>query len=70
MTVLYAIITDYFCITPIYEITGNILCSEGPIMAASDKFDITVYGKGGHGAVPQVGFFISVCMRAGACMFV
>ena len=39
-------------------------------MAASDKFDITVYGKGGHGAVPQVGFFISVCMRAGACMFV
>ncbi|KAJ1432476.1 peptidase, M20D family [Ochromonadaceae sp. CCMP2298] len=32
---------------------GNIGCQEGPIMAASDKFVITVKGKGGHGAAPQ-----------------
>ena len=27
--------------------------SVGPIMAASDMFDITVHGRGGHGAMPQ-----------------
>jgi len=32
---------------------GEIMCSEGPVMAASDKFEINVYGKGGHGAAPQ-----------------
>ena len=29
------------------------LVSEGPIMAASDKFEIKVHGKGGHGAAPH-----------------
>ena len=32
---------------------GEVLCSEGPVMAASDKFFIDVVGKGGHGAAPQ-----------------
>lgn len=32
---------------------GQIGCSEGPIMAASDRFEIEVKGKGGHGAAPQ-----------------
>lgn len=32
---------------------GTIGCREGPIMAASDRFKITVKGKGGHGAMPQ-----------------
>lgn len=31
---------------------GAVLCSEGPVMAASDKFEIDVHGKGGHGAMP------------------
>lgn len=32
---------------------GEVLCQEGPVMAASDKFEIEVHGKGGHGAAPQ-----------------
>ena len=32
---------------------GEVLVSEGPIMAASDKFEIKVHGKGGHGAAPH-----------------
>eukprot|EP00047_Mylnosiga_fluctuans_P019761 m.85794 g.85794 ORF g.85794 m.85794 type:complete len:398 (+) comp8254_c0_seq1:87-1280(+) len=36
-----------------YDALGDILCSAGPVMAASDRFDIDVYGKGGHGAAPQ-----------------
>ena len=32
---------------------GQIGCQEGPIMAASDRFEIEVKGKGGHGAAPQ-----------------
>jgi amidohydrolase len=36
-----------------FERLGGVQCSEGPIMAASDKFTIEVNGKGGHGAVPH-----------------
>lgn len=32
---------------------GIIECQGGPVMAASDRFDIDVKGKGGHGAAPQ-----------------
>lgn len=32
---------------------GEIRCSNGPVMAATDVIDITVHGKGGHGAVPH-----------------
>lgn len=32
---------------------GDVQCSSGPVMAASDKFIINVKGKGGHGAAPQ-----------------
>lgn len=32
---------------------GDVCCSNGPVMAASDKFEIAVLGKGGHGAAPQ-----------------
>ena len=32
---------------------GDVCCSSGPVMAASDKFEIAVKGKGGHGAAPQ-----------------
>ncbi|MCH1626813.1 M20 family metallopeptidase [Fredinandcohnia quinoae] len=33
--------------------TGAILYREGPIMAAADRFEITVKGSGGHGAHPH-----------------
>lgn len=36
-----------------FDPLGCIGCKVGPIMAASDKFIITVGGKGGHGALPQ-----------------
>jgi amidohydrolase len=36
-----------------YMATGTVSVTNGPFMAASDKFDIRVYGKGGHGAQPQ-----------------
>ena len=32
---------------------GDIRCSDGPVMAATDIFEINVKGKGGHGAVPH-----------------
>lgn len=32
---------------------GGVECSEGPVMAASDRFEIDVRGKGGHGAMPE-----------------
>jgi amidohydrolase len=37
-----------------FEALGSVCCSDGPVMAASDKFTIEVKGKGGHGAAPQV----------------
>jgi len=36
-----------------FERLGAVQCSDGPVMAASDKFVIEVGGKGGHGAVPH-----------------
>jgi amidohydrolase len=33
--------------------SGSIGLKEGPIMAAADKFEITIKGKGGHGAMPH-----------------
>lgn len=33
---------------------GEILFIEGPAMAAADTFEITVKGKGGHGALPHL----------------
>ena len=36
-----------------YQKYGTIGVKSGPIMAAADIFEITVYGKGGHGAAPQ-----------------
>ncbi|WP_318505346.1 M20 family metallopeptidase [Bacillus sp. T3] len=33
--------------------TGTIQTRVGPIMAAADRFEITVHGKGGHGAHPH-----------------
>jgi hippurate hydrolase len=32
---------------------GKVGCQAGPIMASSDKLQINVRGKGGHGAAPQ-----------------
>ncbi|ATP38919.1 peptidase M20 [Solibacillus sp. R5-41] len=32
---------------------GDVLVREGAIMAAADRFEITIQGKGGHGAEPQ-----------------
>lgn len=34
---------------------GSVAAVKGPIMAAADKFDVTVTGKGAHGAMPQHG---------------
>ena len=36
-----------------YQKIGEIGVKEGPIMAAADMFEISVYGKGGHGATPH-----------------
>ena len=36
-----------------YQKYGTIGVKSGPIMAAADIFEITVNGKGGHGAAPQ-----------------
>jgi amidohydrolase len=35
------------------EPVGSVLVGDGPVMAASDRFEITVQGKGGHGAMPH-----------------
>lgn len=35
------------------EPTGKIQYNTGPIMAASDRFEITIHGQGGHGAKPH-----------------
>ena len=36
-----------------YQKSGTIGIKSGPIMAAADGFELTIYGKGGHGAAPQ-----------------
>ena len=36
-----------------YQALGEVGIKTGPIMAAADMFDITIRGKGGHGATPQ-----------------
>ncbi|WAA08708.1 M20 family metallopeptidase [Fervidibacillus albus] len=36
------------------EPTGRILYRSGPIMAAADRFQISILGKGGHGAHPNM----------------
>ncbi len=36
-----------------YMNVGTVGVKTGPLMAASDRFGISVSGKGGHGAVPQ-----------------
>nr|WP_192598812.1 M20 family metallopeptidase [Sporosarcina limicola] len=41
--------THLWSLTP----TGTIEYSAGPIMAAADRFDITIKGSGGHGAAPH-----------------
>lgn len=33
--------------------TGNIKLKEGVYVASSDNFDITIFGRGGHGSMPQ-----------------
>lgn len=38
---------------PEYDL-GQVMSKEGPLMAAVDKFQVTVIGKGGHGAMPQL----------------
>ncbi len=32
---------------------GELVVQEGPLMAAADRFEITIVGKGGHGAAPE-----------------
>ena len=32
---------------------GTVLTRSGPFMATEDSINVTVYGKGGHGAIPQ-----------------
>ncbi|TMW74143.1 amidohydrolase [Alteribacter natronophilus] len=41
--------THLWAITP----TGRIQYNEGPLMAAADRFELEVQGKGGHGAEPH-----------------
>ncbi|UTR14228.1 M20 family metallopeptidase [Salipaludibacillus sp. LMS25] len=42
--------THLWATTPL----GTIEYNEGPIMAAADRFEIIVHGKGGHGAQPHM----------------
>lgn len=35
------------------EPVGDVLVGDGPVMAASDRFTVTIQGKGGHGAMPH-----------------
>lgn len=37
-----------------FEKCGNIQIKDGAIMASPDDFELTVYGKGGHGAYPHL----------------
>ena len=37
-----------------FEKCGNIQIRDGAIMASPDDFELTVYGKGGHGAYPHL----------------
>ncbi|HEX3389843.1 MAG TPA: hypothetical protein VHT94_12460, partial [Streptosporangiaceae bacterium] len=32
---------------------GTVLTRSGPFMATEDSINVTVHGKGGHGAIPQ-----------------
>ena len=41
--------------------TGTIGVKEGPLMAAPDKFTISVRGKGGHGAMPHLSKDAMLC---------
>jgi len=34
--------------------TGHVYLASGPIMAASDRFEIVVRGRGGHGSMPHI----------------
>ena len=34
-------------------IAGTVSTRSGPFMATEDSINVTVYGKGGHGAMPQ-----------------
>ena len=36
-----------------YQPFGTVGIQAGPVMAAADKFTISIIGKGGHGAAPQ-----------------
>ena len=36
-----------------YQKSGTVGIKPGPIMAAADGFELTIFGKGGHGAAPQ-----------------
>ena len=36
-----------------YQKVGEVGIKDGPIMAAADMFEITIIGKGGHGATPH-----------------
>ena len=39
-------------LTSLYP-TGQVLVRPGPVMASSDSIDVTVHGRGGHGASPH-----------------
>lgn len=43
----------YGCHLWTYDEVGVVGVQSGPVMAASDRFEITVRGAGGHGAAPQ-----------------
>jgi len=49
----YILIYIYIGVGYVAAKLGEILCSEGPVMAATDVFELEVVGKGGHGAMPQ-----------------
>lgn len=47
---------DVIFATHLWSLTeiGTVECSPGPALAANDKFEIFVQGKGGHGAYPHL----------------
>lgn len=49
--------------------SGQVIVQSGPLMAAADRFTLTIHGQGGHGALPHTTIdAILVASQAVACL--
>jgi amidohydrolase len=51
------------------QTTGTVVVKDGPLMAASDRFSISVKGSGGHGGMPAEGILFSFGWQYGSIPF-